>query len=332
MKKGRLGTTFLKKNTEDFVALNLGNYYLKGLIAQGNTVSDSFLEKYTNLSTGIKRLWDEKKISTRRVRLSLKNPNCLVRYFNFPKAERKRLQQSLYYEMNKFIPFSAQEVYFDFFVLKETSPSQVLLLLAVAKKEFIDNILEVFSPLNVEISAITLDSICLANLYLNNYPQARESNACILDIGYKYSTITIFNKGTPFLTRDVKINAKDIFQIISRIKNIPLDKADVWAFSLKDNSEFLELAQESISNLCKEMKNSFDYFEVNSGEHIQKLYLSGGLTAIKGVTSLFSEFLDTNVELLEVLPGDKNSLKVAFTEKQLAKTKHNLAVPFGLVL
>jgi len=132
MKKGWLGTTFLKKSSEGFVALNLGNYYLKGVIAKDNTVSEAFLEKYTDLATGIKQLWADKKITTNNVRLSLKNPNCLVRYFNFPKTERKRLQQALYYEINKFIPFSAEEVYFDFFVLKVSGFSQVFILLAVA--------------------------------------------------------------------------------------------------------------------------------------------------------------------------------------------------------
>jgi len=102
--------------------------------------------------------------------------------------------------------------------------------------------------------------------------------------------------------------------------------------SLKDSSEFLELAQESISNLCKEMKNSFDYFEVNTGEHIQNLYLSGGLVTVKGISSLFSEFLDTTVEPLEVVPKDTSSLDIRIGEAQLANTKYNLAVPFGLAL
>lgn len=332
MKAAPLQSKFFKKNTESFVGINLGNYYLKGLVVKEGNIENYFIEEKGNLSATLKKLWVEKKIPVRKVKVSVKNPTCLVRYFSFPKMERKKLNQALKYELSNFIPFPAQDVYYDFFVLKEISSSEVLILLAVAKKEFIDQIIETFAEVNLKISEISLDSVCLTNLFLNNYENSREVNVCILDIGYNFSTMIILNKGVPFLTRDIKFSVKDTFQVVARIKNFLLSDTEKWIASLEDNKEFLELAQGGISNLCKEMKSSFDYLEVNKGEPIGGLYLSGGLSSVKGIERMFVDFLDTDVSILEVLPKRQKKWGKAFSDDKFNSFKNNFSAAFGLVL
>ena len=325
-------TKFIRKETEGFTAISLGNYHIKGLIVEGGKAQDYFVERNGRLSESIKKLHSERKIPKKKIKVSVKNPSCLVRYFSFPKMDKKKLGQALFYEMNKFIPFDPTEVYFDFFVLKENSPSEVSILLAVAKKNFIDQIIDVFAKINLKISEINLDSVCLTNLFLNNFQEAEKINTCILDIGYTFSTMTILNNGIPFLTRDVKFSAKDIFQVISRIKNIPLAEVEKWVLSLKDNKEFFEMAADSISGIGKEVKSSFDYFEVNKGEHIDKVYISGGLVSVAGIKEAFSEALGLDVSVLGAVPKNKIKLGKSFSSKEFKSFENSFSVPFGLVL
>ena len=327
-----LQNKFIKKEVEKFVAINLGNCYIKGLIVEGGKVTDYFIEKKEDISTTVKKLWAEKKIPVKKVKISVKNPSCLVRYFPFPKMEKKRLRHALFYEMNKFIPFPPENVYFDFFVLKEASSTELSVLLAVAKKDFIDSILESFGKVGLKVTEINLDSVCLINLFLNNYEDNKDINSCLLDIGYNFSTMTIINKGTPFLTRDVKFSAKEVFQIISRIKNQSLPETEKELFSSEGSSEFLKSTQDSILNFCKELKSSFDYFEVNKGEPINKLYLSGGMASVKGIENIFVEALDTEVEILKPFSEKNEKLKEVFFSKEFNTFKNSFSVPFGLIL
>ncbi|MCQ9205012.1 MAG: pilus assembly protein PilM [Omnitrophica bacterium] len=324
-------TKFLRVESREFTCLNLGSCFLKGLVVKGKKVISYFSEKNEGLEATIKRLRDEKKISLRDVRVSVKNPSCLVRYFSFPKTDRKKLRQTLFYELNKFIPFPSEEVYFDFFVLKETNPSELLILLAVAKKNFVDKILSIFSNANLNVSEINLDSVCITNLFLNNNKD-QEKNVCILDIGYSFSTMTILNKNTPFLTRDIKASTKDIFQIIARTKNIELSDVEKWVLELKDKKEFLNLCRDSIFDICKEIKSSFDYFEVNKGELIDKLYLTGGLLFLEGIDNIFKEALDIEAEVLNTFPKPGINLDKSFSSKEFDSFKNSFTVPFGLSL
>ncbi|MEI8349493.1 MAG: pilus assembly protein PilM [Candidatus Omnitrophota bacterium] len=318
---------FFNKKNEDFVAINVGNYHVKGLIVKSGKPTDYFLKERKDISTTLKEIWQEKKITTDNVAISVKDPTTLTRYFPFPKIDKKKLRQSLFYELNKHIPFSPEEVYFDFALLGDASPTQSWLLLAVAKKEFINNILDIFTREKLNVTYISLDSICLVNFFLHYYDQHKKTNTCLLDVGSSFSTLTILRSGVPFLTRDISFSAKDVFGVISHIKNIPLPEIEKQLL-LPNNQELLELAQDSLTNLCKEVKNSFDYFEVNKGEHIEQMYLSGGLTYLAGVEAIFKDYLGIETALL----SNTQAAAAGFSDEAFQKLKRSFTVAFGLLV
>lgn len=327
MKTIPLFNKFLSKETQDFVGINLGNYYVKGLVVRAGVVVDYFIKEKKDLPLTLKQIWQEKNISTNRVRLSVKDHSTIVRCFNFPKVDKKKLKQTLFYELNKHIPFSPEEVYFDFSVLEET-PTDLFLLLAVARKELINNTIAIFEKEKKEILDISLDSICLMNVFLNDYKEEKKINTCILDIGYGFSTITILRKGMPFMTRDLTFGTKDILSVISHVKNIPLAEIDKWVTSSANHKEFLELSQDNITSLCKEVKSSFDYFEVNKGERIEKVFLTGGLASVGGIEALFKEHLDAEILFFDNLLN----LKSFFDQEKFNLLKNTFAVASGLLL
>jgi type IV pilus assembly protein PilM len=323
----RLFNKFINKETQDFVGINIGNYFVKGLIVHNGVITDSFLKEKKNLPETLKQVWQEKNISTNKVKLSLKDHSTLVRYFSFPKIDKNKIKQTLFFELNKHIPFSPEEVYFDFSILEE-NPTELFLLLAIAKKEIVNSTIDIFEKEKKEILEIGLDSIYLVNVFLNSYKEERKINVSILDIGYGFSTLTVLKKGTPFMTRDLTFGTKDILNILSHIKNIPLDAIDKWVSAPENHKEFLELSQDNITALCREVKSSFDYFEVNKGERIDKVFLTGGLSSIGGIDALFKEHFESEVLFLDNL----SNLKTAISEDKFKILKNTFAVASGIVL
>lgn len=331
----KLLESVLKPKTADFVGINLGSYYVKGFVKKDNKIKDYFIEKAGDLSTLIKKIWQEKKINTQSVKISLKSPATLVRYFPFPRVDKKKIKQALYYDLNKHIPFSPSDVYFDFSILDETSPAEFFLLLAAAKKELVDDILGKFEKEKLEVTGINLDSICLMNLFLNGYQNVPPANLCILDIGHLFSTLTIMKKGVPFLTRDLKFGVKDVIQVISFVKNMSIADAEKWMAAVKGSREFLEPAQDSFSNLCREVKSSFDYFEVNKGERIEKMYLTGGLVSLPGFDTVFHDFSGVTIEALQLKFYDNHNewdLEKNFSDEKMKLFKHSFSAALGLMV
>jgi Tfp pilus assembly PilM family ATPase len=144
--------------------------------------------------------------------------------------------------------------------------------------------------------------------------------------------MNILEKGVPFFSREAKFSAKDVVEIITRIKDLSEKEAGKVLFNLEKKDDLFTLLEENISDWCKEIKNSFDFFELNKGKNLDKLYLSGGLASIPGIADIFSENLEMDTKVLQ--PDKSGSLKFSetFPNKEYEKYKHNLAVSFGLVL
>ncbi|MFO8053286.1 MAG: pilus assembly protein PilM [Candidatus Omnitrophota bacterium] len=327
-----VGKGLVKRSAETFTAINLGNYFIKGIVVKKGQIVDWFTETRKDLSEVVGKLKADKKIPTKKIKISLKSSDCLVRYFPFPKTEKKKLKQALYYQLNKLIPYRSNEVYFDYTILKEISSSQNQILLAVAKKKHIDSILESFEKQGFSVSEITLDSISLINLYLDKYPESKKMNSCILDIGHSFSTMNILEEGLPFFSREAKFSTKDLVEIITRVKSISEKEAVGVLSKVEKNDELFTILEENISDWCKEIKNSFDFFELNKGKSLDKLYITGGLAAVLNISDIFSENLEIDSEIL--IPDESNSLifSDSFSKKDYKNYKHNLAVSFGLVL
>ncbi|MDD5069169.1 MAG: pilus assembly protein PilM [Candidatus Omnitrophica bacterium] len=313
---------------KSFVAINLGNNSVKGVVVSANKIVDYFIEKKDDLPVLLKDIWSKKRNLPEKVKISLKDPATLIRYFNFPKLDKKKMRAALFFELNKHIPFLPQEVYFDYAILEEASPREVFLLLAVAKKQFIDAIVSAFQNQGLKIIDINLDSVCLANLFLKVYKEEKNKNSAILDIGHSCSSLSILKDGLPFVTRDLEFNGSDAFSTLSHMKALPLKEIEAWVESPENSGEFLSLIQYSISNLAKEIKNSFDYFELNKGERVQTLYLTGGLANLAELNEVFSESLGLEVKTL----GDFSKLNLSLPDAEFDKVKNGLAVSLGLSL
>jgi Tfp pilus assembly PilM family ATPase len=109
---------------------------------------------------------------------------------------------------------------------------------------------------------------------------------------------------------------------------MPLAEIEKWIGLGQNHKEALELTQDTITSLCKEVKSSFDYFEVNKGEHIEKLYLSGGVTYISGIDSLFKDYLGIEVDFL----AKAANVNISVGGKDFQNMKNSFSVALGLVL
>ncbi len=90
----------------------------------------------------------------------------ILRYVELPMAVKENLRDNLGYEMGKYVPFSIDEIYFDYQVIEEDKKSGKLkLLIIAAKKEAVDPYLSLATRIGVDISGIEICSTAMANYF-----------------------------------------------------------------------------------------------------------------------------------------------------------------------
>jgi Tfp pilus assembly protein PilN len=92
-------------------------------------------EKLDALPSFLSEFKDENQIPTTNLMMGLSNKKVILREIEYPLAVKENLRSTLYYDIDKYIPLSADEIYFDYQVVEEDRANNRLkILLAMMKK------------------------------------------------------------------------------------------------------------------------------------------------------------------------------------------------------
>jgi Tfp pilus assembly protein PilN len=124
-------------------------------------------EKSRVISDLIKGFLRENRITPASVFLGIPRSNAILRYLELPLAVKENLRETLGYELEKYVPFSPEDVYFDFQIISEDkSADRLQLLLVVAKKQSLAPLLAISERLGFGISGVGITATALADYFL----------------------------------------------------------------------------------------------------------------------------------------------------------------------
>ena len=122
--------------------------------------------KSTAISDLIRRFLRENRISPGSVFLGIPRSKTILRYLELPIAVKENLRETLGYELEKHVPFSPEDVYFDFQIISEDkSADRLQLLLVVVKKQAMSTVLAVSERLGFGISGVGITATALADYF-----------------------------------------------------------------------------------------------------------------------------------------------------------------------
>lgn len=123
-------------------------------------------EKVDQVSGLVRNFLVKKRISPTGIFLGIPRDLIILRYVELPFAVKESLRDSLGYEIDKYVPFSADEICFDYQIIAEDRESgKIRLLLVVVKKSSIEPYLGLGNQLDIGISGIEIRSTAMANYF-----------------------------------------------------------------------------------------------------------------------------------------------------------------------
>ena len=317
--------SLIEGKESESVFLDLGARYIKGVVKEQNIIKTIFAEDATSdHAKDIVNVLRKYRLTSAKLSLCVKGPDAIMRYIPFPRMEKKNLKQSFGFELSKHIPFPAETVYFDVCVIEEEfSKTESLVLLAAVKKEMLTPIIEEAAKEKIKLSAITLAPLAIINAF--SAWQTPADNCAIIDIGYGSTSLSLIKKTVPYLSREIKISGKSLLKKLSTIKNCDMNEAEIMLSAKQNPAELAEISEEIFLGIAEEIRSSLDYFEMNTGEEINSLYLTGGFSYIPGVGEIMANSL--GIEAKAWKPWEK--LGIPFPEINLPADMFSAAM--GLI-
>jgi type IV pilus assembly protein PilM len=309
MKKFQFFSPFKKKKQKKKIKIGLdwGFSSLKVVILESE--DDTYLLKDAkiiqlpsrdlNLSSLVKNL-----DLSGGVTLGICGPNVVVRYVSMAKMSWEEFKNSLRYEAASHLPFPVEESNLDGVILKDLPDNQMLVMLAAAKKDFINKRLELFQEAGISVNILDIDSLALINAFNYTHPLVQDGAVALLNIGASVTNINILEDGVPHFTRDINVAGKD--------------------FSREGSRDI------AIADFVSEIRKSFDYYEAGSSAVINKIFLSGGGSLISGLVTSIESILGIHIEQWEAFSNFK--FAPTLDEASIRKNSSQFAVAIGLAL
>jgi type IV pilus assembly protein PilM len=214
------------------------------------------------------------------VRFNLKNPevvfsisgptNSAVRIVDLPYIDKNEIEINLPIELDKYIPFSVREIYYDYhiFSIDKTKKSSKVII-AVALKELVNDYSDILEKAGMIPIAADISSLAFYNVYEINYFE--KTVTAIMNIGENVINFAIVQDHSPLYIRE-SINIYNI---------------------LTDNAREDEVRNYS-DEVAAEIYRQLEFFKTNNPEkNVEKLYITG----IPTVSPSFLQFLTERLDI-----------------------------------
>ncbi|MBF0100052.1 MAG: type IV pilus assembly protein PilM [Desulfobacterales bacterium] len=287
----------------------------------------------------IKQLWKSENIKEKKVAISIGGYSVINKKVLLDRVSEDKLQVTINQEAEQYIPFDIKDVNLDFQILDDSSDGKekMNVLLVAAKKEMINEYVNLLDLAGLSVLIIDVDAFALQNIY-EFIGEVSNDLVALLDIGAYKTTLNIMKGTSSLFIRDVSLGCGQITTRIQSFYNkLDIKEAeDVWRgaskVSLDKNkirqSDVDEIVSRIVSEWCAEITRALDFFYSSNDERIKTFILSGGGANIKEFRTLLSQQASAAVKMFNPFKG----FETGYDQKYLDNLAPQVAICMGLSL
>ncbi|MFN3648090.1 MAG: type IV pilus assembly protein PilM [Armatimonadota bacterium] len=198
---------------------------------EGAVVNDEIIDPVA-LGKSIGQVFKQAGIKARKVVTCVSgNSSLVVRIIEVPKMTRAELQETMKWEIERHVPFAAEQVVMDYQPLvapEEVADGQNMeVLLAVAQEASVMRHLEALQAAGLKAVAIDIEPLAQSRSLIDLANGAGpEGTVALVDIGASTTDIGIYKDGRIAFTRTIQLAGNNLTKAISDVLGQPLAEAE----------------------------------------------------------------------------------------------------------
>ena len=121
------------------------------------------------------------QIDKGRVSAAMPREKVIARFMRLPVAAKENLAKVLEYEMPKYVPFEREEIYFDYYLLKEEK-DWLRLFAVFARKTEVDPYVSLLKKIGIQPISLQIPSVAALNLFFYNRGGGDNETSVLMDV------------------------------------------------------------------------------------------------------------------------------------------------------
>jgi type IV pilus assembly protein PilM len=305
-------------------------------IAHG-AIEEGTINDPETVAQSIKELFKSYNIKESNVAVSIGGYSVIVKKISVQTMDEEKLQETIHFEAEQYIPFDISDVNLDFQILgeSESNPGQMNVFLVAAKKEMVNDYINLVNLAGLNPCIVDVEAFALQNTFEANYDMQSE-NTALIDIGASKTSLNILKGNSSLFMRDVSLGCGQINQKIMSLIECSFEEAEQLKFGDKPDrltpEDLKGIISSVVADWCTEIRRALDFFYSTYPEdQIKRIILSGGGANIEEFRELLATEASAEVESIDPFKNfeiDQKSFDDAFI-KQIAPQS---AISMGLAM
>lgn len=289
----------LKKEKKELKLTFFENFLIPEGIIEGGEIKKE--KELTEILKGVRN-----KIKVRDIIVSLPEEKLFLDIIQLPLMNEKEVKKTIQFEIENYIPFPIEEVYFDFEKIEFISdrPKYQEILITAFSKKIIDTYLKALK--NVDFQPIVLEPECFSITRALIKKDRPSEFILILDLGENRTGFTLFFGKNVRFTSTLPFSSRQLTKALVEELKITFEEAEKIKKEqgIEKESQIKEILNPFLFNLIKEIKNLLEYYSTHNPKirkqfneiSLEKILLCGGGANLKGLTEFLSSELKIKVE------------------------------------
>ncbi len=299
-----------------------------------NSIKNNMIINPEHIGAAIRSLIDANEISLEKAVVSIPGPTVFTKKVSTAYSSAKDLDTNIRFEAGNFIPHAVNDVYLDYQVLSTNGTSSMEVLLVAVKNEIVQSYIAAITEAGLEPAIADVDYFALENMFQLNYPESSDQTVAIVDIGARFSSVSILQDGNSLFTGDVSVGGRLYTDaLVETLGMEPAEAEDAkMGSSIEGYEESLvvETLDRTTEHIASELHRQLGFFWNAAGTDraIESIFICGGAAVAPGLLESMGSLTGLDCDLIEPFRGVDWSEN--FDEDYLEEIKNSMGVSVGL--
>lgn len=352
MKAGKKSS---RKGQNQAVIFDLGSLWLKGLhvaVKDGKVTllnfacekqPDGYYENPEVLTRSINSMAGRLGISVKKAVIALNGANSVLKQTLMPVVPLADMRKMLKVGSHNYLGQALENHTFDCEPVTgedethessgegfDDSDPRKRVLVGGSQEGVIKNLKSAFKKTKYSLDHIVPNQVGIINAFEVAYPDIfNEQTIALIEVGHAFSTISVLDRGTLGITRNINFGGRDLNREIAEHLNVSPEEAQDLKEGLAD--EVNDFIEDRLENFVNEIQASMDFFTHTQERDIVRVYLSGGSILSDTVFRVIAENLEIPCEIWS--PVEALELKIpSGLESELTRFDKQLGTSIGAAL
>jgi type IV pilus assembly protein PilM len=230
-----------------------------------------------------------------RIISSISDEAAICRYIELPRMDKAKLEVAQQTMMTKQVPFSLQEAICTDLQVPPLSGEKgnIGTFFMAIKKESLTAQKNLMQKVGIEVNNYEISTLSIIKEFVHNHGKGQDETTAIVVAGSHITTVIVINNGSPYYMRNFVLGGSNLTYAFQMGAQCSWREAEEHkkAFDAMQNEVAIEPALSKWMEQVKKSIEAFKKLEPKRALSVEKIYLTGGTSRLKGLDSRLGDYL-----------------------------------------